>query len=93
MRKPNYYNQVITLLHDLKKKYPTFNVGRHLSTALVDYGDLWGVPDKEVLFALTKYKTELELDSPRETDEEELQRIIDDGMDLSNILEDKDEDY
>ncbi len=50
--------------------------------------------DKELLFALQKYKTELELDAPRPSDEE-IDEIIKDGLNLSSILdqEDNGEDY
>lgn len=68
-------------------------MGRHLATALDGYGDIWGLTDKEILFALEKYKSELELDIPH-TDETELDQIIKDGMNLDNILKEEDgEDY
>jgi len=68
-------------------------MGRHLATALDEYGDVWGLTDKEVLFALEKYKSQLELDVPH-TDENELDQIIKDGMNLDDILREQDgEDY
>jgi len=68
-------------------------MGRHLATALDEYGDIWGLTDKEVLFALEKYKSQLELDVPH-TDENELDQIIKDGMNLDDILKEQDgEDY
>jgi len=68
-------------------------MGRHLATALDEYGDVWGLTDKEVLFALEKYKSQLELDVPH-TDENELDQIIKDGMNLDDILKEQDgEDY
>jgi hypothetical protein len=46
-----------------------------------------------VLFALEKYKSQLELDVPH-TDENELDQIIKDGMNLDDILKEQDgEDY
>jgi hypothetical protein len=57
------YDQVIDLLCELRKKYPSYNMGRHLATALDGYSDLWGITDKEFLFAITKYTAELELNS------------------------------
>jgi len=93
MRKTNYYSQVVQILHSLHSSYPEYNMGRHLSTALDGYGDLWGVTDKELLFALEKYKAELEMDIPH-TDEKEIDQIIRDGMNLENILKEEDgEDY
>jgi hypothetical protein len=88
-RKPNYFNQVISLLSELHKSYPNYNIGRHLATALDGYGDVWGVTDKELSFALQKYKVQLEMDVPH-TDEDELDDIIKQGMDLDNILKEED---
>jgi hypothetical protein len=49
--------------------------------------------DKELVFALEKYKTEIEMDIPH-TDESEIDKIIKEGMDLDNILkEEEDGDY
>ncbi len=68
-------------------------MGRHISTALDGYGDVWGLTDKELLFALEKYSTELEIDIPH-TDGS-IEDIIKDGIDLDNILKEDDdgEDY
>lgn len=82
---------MIHILQELHKSFPTYNMGRHLATALDGYGDLWGLTDKEVVFALEKYKTQLEMDIPH-TDENELEKIIKEGMDLDNILREEDED-
>jgi hypothetical protein len=93
MRKTNYYSQIVQLLHSLHVAYPEYNMGKHLATALDGYGDIWGLTDKEMLFALEKYKAELEMDIPH-TDEKEIDQIIRDGMNLENILKEEDgEDY
>jgi hypothetical protein len=93
MSKKTHYQKALQTLQELNKSFPTYNLGRHLSTALSDYGDIWGMTDKELAFALDKYKTELEMDVPH-TDEKELDKIIKEGMDLDNILkEDEEEDY
>jgi hypothetical protein len=93
MRKPSYYSQILTVLQQLHAAYPNYNMGRHIATALDGYGDVWGLTDKEILFALEKYKSELELDVPH-TDEKELDQIIKDGMNLDDILKEQDgEDY
>lgn len=91
MRKPNHYTQIIHALQELHKSYPTYNMGRHLSTALDGYGDIWGLSDKEVLFALEKYKSQLDMDIPH-TDDEELAKIIKEGMDLDNIFKEEEEE-
>jgi hypothetical protein len=68
-------------------------MGRHIATALDEYGDVWGLSDREILFALEKYKSELDMDVPH-TDESEIDQIIKEGMNLENILkEDDGEDY
>ena len=80
-------------MHSLHSSYPEYNMGRHLSTALDGYGDLWGVTDKELLFALEKYKAQLDMDVPH-TDEKEIDQIIRDGMNLDDILKEEDgEDF
>ena len=87
--------QIVHLLTDLHKLYPNYNMGRHLSTALDGYGDVWGVTDKEMLFAIEKYKAQLDSDIPH-TDDKEIENIIKDGLDLANILkedEDNEQDY
>lgn len=93
-RQPNQFKQIVSILTELHKTFPNYNLGRHLSTALDGYGDVWGMTDKELLFALQKYKTELELDAPH-TSDEEIDKIIKDGMNLTSILEEEDngEDY
>jgi hypothetical protein len=95
MRKqPNDYYRVLGLLQQLHTSYPNYNMGRHIATALDEYGDVWGLTDKELLFALEKYMAELDMDVPHE-DESEIDRIIKEGMDLENILKEQDdgEDY
>ena len=85
--KTNYYTQIIDLLKELHNSFPTYDLGKHLSTALDGQGDTWGISDKELLYILTKYKTELELDVQHSNDIED---IIRDGMNLNNILEEED---
>jgi len=91
MSKKNHYKEVIHILEELHRDFPTYNVGRHLATALDGYGDIWGITDKELAFALSKYKAEIEMDVPH-TDESELDKIIKEGMDLENILKEEDDE-
>jgi hypothetical protein len=88
-RKTNHYNQIVKLLQQLHNAYPNYNMGRHISTALFDYGDFWGITDNELFYALNKYKTQLEMDVPH-TDDKEIDDIIEQAMDLDNILKDED---
>lgn len=81
--KTNYYKEIIDILKELKSQYPSYSLGKHISTALDDYGDIWGLSDKELHFAFTKYKAQMQMDVPHESSEDELDRIIKDGMNLS----------
>jgi hypothetical protein len=91
MSRQNPYRKIIHVLERLHKAHPTYNIGRHISTALDGYDDIWGVTDKEFLFALEKYELELNMDSPH-IDEEEIEEIIKDGMNLERTLFEEEED-
>jgi hypothetical protein len=88
--KSSHYQEILTILSDLKTTFPSYSMGRHLSTALFEYGDIWGLSDKEVLFALKKYRAQIQMDIPHT--EGEVDQIISDGMDLKNILNNYDEE-
>jgi hypothetical protein len=90
-KKPNYYRQILQTLERLRKAHPTYNIGRHISTALDGYDDIWGVTDKEFLFALEKYELELNMDVDH-IDQEEIDEIIKDGMNLERTLFEEEED-
>ena len=90
-RHPNYYKQIIQALERLYKAHPTYNIGRHISTALDGYDDIWGVTDKEFLFALEKYELALNMDIDH-IDQEEIEKIIKDGMNLERTLFEEEED-
>jgi hypothetical protein len=62
------------VLESLHKAHPTYNIGRHISTALDGYDDIWGVTDKEFLFALEKYELELNMDVDH-IDQEEIEEM------------------
>ena len=75
----------------LRKAHPTYNIGRHISTALDGYDDVWGVTDREFLFALEKYELALNIDVDH-IDQEEIDKIIKDGMNLERTLFEEEED-
>ncbi len=83
MSVPNYYNQIIQTLKRLRIDHPTYNMGRHISTA-IDGSELWGVSDKELFFSLQKYEANLEMDVNH--NEDEIEAIIKDGMNLERTL-------
>jgi hypothetical protein len=90
-KKPNYYRQILQILERLRKAHPTYNIGRHISTALDGYDDVWGVTDREFLFALEKYELALNIDVDH-IDQEEIDKIIKDGMNLERTLFEEEED-
>jgi len=90
MKTPNYYRQIVQTLVRLQKAYPTYNIGRHISTAMDEYSDVWGVSDKEFLYAIQKYEIELNIDGPH-IDDKEIEEIIKDGMNLDSIFEEEEE--
>ena len=87
-KQPNYYRQIIQTLIRLQKAYSTYNMGRHISTAMDEYTDVWGVSDREFLYAIQKYEIELNIDGPH-IDDEEIEEIIKDGMNLDSIFEEE----
>lgn len=92
VKKPNFYKKVISILDDLHRNYPEYGLGRHLATALCDYGDMWGLSDKEMHFALTKYQTELALDLKGVAHEDYVDKIVKDAQNLDDILKEEDDD-
>jgi len=89
--KPTAYEQILSILIELKEAFPSYNLGRHLDTALNEYKDIWGMTDKEMLYALSKYKSQLTLDIPH-PDESEIDKIVKDAMNLDTILQEDEED-
>ncbi len=87
--KPNYYTEILAVFTELKTLYPSYSMGKHMSTILDEYGDVWGMTDKEFLYAVTKYKAQMQMDVPHETGEEELNEIIEDAKNLSIYREDE----
>lgn len=82
------YKKILKVLEELHRDYPTFNLGRHLATAFDDYGDMWGISDKEFLFLLNKYKTALELDQLNIVDDAYVSKIVKDAENFDDILKD-----
>lgn len=91
MKPTTPYEQILSVLVELKELFPTYNIGRHLETALDGHKDIWGLTDKEMLYSLKKYKAQLTLDIPH-PDESEIDKIIKDGMNLDTILQEDEED-
>lgn len=84
------YLKTLELLSDLKARYPSYNLGRHIETVRAEYGDIWGLPDKELYFAFEKYQTELELDYQHIVSDEYVKKVVQDAQDLNHILDEED---
>lgn len=82
------YKEIINILSQLHTDFPEHNLGKHISTALSEFSDVWGVSDKELLKAFKTYKETMHTDVPRGTDEEDLEKIIYEGTHLPSILDD-----
>ena len=91
MKPQTSYKQILSVLIELKEAFPSYNLGRHLDTALNEYKDIWGMTDKEMLYALNKYKSQLTLDVPH-PDDSEIDKIVKDAMNLDTILQEDEED-
>lgn len=89
----NYKKKVINQLEQLTKDYPSFGVGRHISTALSDYGDFWGITDKEFSFALDKYIAQLDLDENSIAAPDYIDKIIEDAKHLFDAKTDDEDEY
>lgn len=87
----SYYLRSLDLLEKLNKSYPKHSLCKHLSIAFMDYKDLWDVSDKVFFTTLEEYL--IELDSDVKHNEEEIEKIINDGLHLNSILEEDEEDY
>lgn len=90
--KKNVYKAILETLVELKKEHPSYNFGRHMSLAFAEYGDVWSLSDKEALFALEKYQTELELDADQIASPQYIEQLMKDVEDFDNILNEEEED-
>ena len=82
--KTTYYNKVINILKTLHKEHPSYTMGHHISTALDGYA-VWGMSDKEMLYAFEKYSAELQFDVPHE--DKDINNIIYQGVHLEDLRE------
>jgi hypothetical protein len=80
-KKKSEYSEIIDVLRELKVLHPSYSMGRHIATALDDCGDVWGMRDKELLFSLEKYKSELDMNI---VSDDALDNIVNEGMNLFN---------
>ncbi len=88
----NYKKKFIKLLEQLTQDYPEVGLGRHLDTALSDYGPLWTVSEKELCYAIEKYVSELEMDVQHIVPDEYVNEIIEDAKHLFDNTSEEDEE-
>lgn len=87
------FKEILSILKELKKNYSSYSLGKHFATALDEYyPDIWGISDKEMLYALTKYKAQMEMDVAHETGKDELDEILKGGLDLYDGIQQYEED-
>lgn len=85
----NYYRECLRIFENLYATHPTFSLGRHIATALSDYGDIWGLTNKELLFALRKYEAEIELNHNMHTSHKDfVDKVVKDAANLDELLTD-----
>ena len=58
-RKPKF-RDILKTLEELHNLYPSYNLGRHISTAF-DEDDMWAMTDESFLNTLNEYKIKFEL--------------------------------
>lgn len=86
--RPTHYEKILGVLVELKESHPKCSMGRHLATALEP--NTWNMTDAEVLDALQKYKARLSMDVFHS--DQDIDNIINDGIHLSTILQEDEED-
>lgn len=73
----NYYRTCLKVLTNLHKDFPKIPLGKHLSTALDEYGDIFTMTDRDISRALKKYHSTLLSTTKFDEDEEELLKDAD----------------
>lgn len=91
-RKISQFKEILKVLEKLHADYPSYSIGRHIATAFADYGDVWGISDKEFLYALEKYQAQLDLGFVPESDES-ITDIIEDAKNNLFNLDEPEDDY
>lgn len=91
--KQDSFQLVTHKLNQLHKEHPSYGFGRIISIAFSEYGDIWGLTNKEALFALEKYEAELALDEDKIASPEYMDKLFKDVANFNHILdEEEDED-
>lgn len=86
---PNYKKKFVEVVDKLLKEYPEVPLGRHLDTALADYGILCNYSEKELCYAIEKYHNELDMDIQHIVPDEYVNEIVEDAK---HLFDNKEED-
>lgn len=79
----NYYSISLKVLANINKDFPKLPLGKHLSTAFAEYGDVFNLTDKDISIALKKYHSLLLLNSEdKEFSEEDDSSLFDEDDQL-----------
>lgn len=91
--KKDGFQLIINQLSELHKEHQKYCFGKIISMAFADYTDVWGITDKEALFALEKFKTELDLDlTDQIASPEYMEKLYKDVNNFDNILNEEEEE-
>jgi len=84
------YKGILSVLKKLHTAEPNINFGRHISTA-VSQGNLFSFSDDVILEKLEDYLIQCDLKKPES--EKDLEKILKDGLNLHQVLEEDSDDY
>lgn len=87
----NYYRTCLKVLTTLHKDFPRIPLGKHLSTALDEHGDVFTLTDKDISMALKKYHSTLLSTTKFDDNEEDL--LQDDDVKLLDDYDVEDENW
>jgi hypothetical protein len=88
-KKSNYKKKFVEVVDKLLKEYPEVSLGRHLDTALADYGVLCNYSEKELCYAIEKYHNELDMDLQHIVPDDYVDKIVEDAKHLFDNKEDE----
>lgn len=91
MAKKDEYKLIIEKLISLHRQHPSYEFGRHISIAFSEYGDVWGLSNKEAFFALEKYELSIETGDVIASDEE-IAELLRDSEHFDDILNEEDDE-
>ena len=77
------YDKCLSLLKKFKKEHSSIPLSVHLATAFIEYEDISFLSDSKLFKLLQEYENKLDMDK-----EFDVEKIIEEGVNLTKILED-----